>query len=265
MSIANIHTVRQSFDALRDLCSRGSEKKWYGKLEATGWLSHLRSILSAARVVGRKVEQLGVSAIVHCSDGWDRTSQIVALAQLMLDAHFRTLDGFITLIEKDWLSFGHKFRARLGSVDQPNEHSPIFVQFLDCVWQFLRQSPDIFEFNAALLLLLVDHSQSSWFGTFCFDCERERVRHRLQDRAASVWSHVLACREVYTNKNYTRDPAVIFPSCRSACVFAACCLLLVVLLFCCLGSANHGCIHLPWLRLRSPLMCVCVCAVCGQH
>ncbi|EGD79452.1 hypothetical protein PTSG_10018 [Salpingoeca rosetta] len=213
MSIGNIHAVRQSYEALQDLCARGSEKKWYGKLEATGWLAHTRSILSAARVIARKVEQLGVSAIVHCSDGWDRTSQLVALAQIMLDPFFRTLDGFIVLIEKDWLSFGHKFRARVGSRDQPAENSPIFLQFLDCVWQFVRQAPNAFEFTGDLLLFLADHCQSGWFGTFCYDCEAQRIRNSLSQRSASVWSHVAACRQHYTNSNYTRTATVIFPSC----------------------------------------------------
>ena len=31
----------------------------------------------------------GVSVIVHCSDGWDRTSQTCALAALMLDGYYR--------------------------------------------------------------------------------------------------------------------------------------------------------------------------------
>lgn len=30
--------------------------------------------------------------LVHCSDGWDRTPQIVALAKLLLDPYYRTIE-----------------------------------------------------------------------------------------------------------------------------------------------------------------------------
>jgi hypothetical protein len=52
--------------------------------------------------------------LVHCTDGWDRTPQLTALAQLMLDPFYRTLPGFLILIEKEWLSFGHRFADRTG-------------------------------------------------------------------------------------------------------------------------------------------------------
>lgn len=36
----------------------------------------------------------GDPVLVHCSDGWDRTSQLVSLAQLLIDPYYRTIDGF---------------------------------------------------------------------------------------------------------------------------------------------------------------------------
>ena len=69
--------------------------------------------------------------LVHCSDGWDRTPQVVSLAQLMLDPYYRSIDGFRTLVEICWLDFGHKMADRNGTVlgiSDPNERAPIFLQ-----------------------------------------------------------------------------------------------------------------------------------------
>ena len=44
----------------------------------------------------------------------------------------------MVLIEKEWLSFGHKFGNRIGhGEDKHNdsERSPVFLQWVDCVWQ----------------------------------------------------------------------------------------------------------------------------------
>lgn len=52
-----------------------------------------------AVMVARHLEN-GHPVLVHCSDGWDRTSQICALAQLMIEPYYRTLEGFQVLVEK---------------------------------------------------------------------------------------------------------------------------------------------------------------------
>jgi hypothetical protein len=66
------------------------------------------------------------------------------------------------LIEKEWLAFGHKFQHRLGHPDYPNERSPIFLQFLDCIHQMLNMFPKSFEFNSFFLLRIADHLHSGW-------------------------------------------------------------------------------------------------------
>lgn len=67
-------------------------------------------ILAGALRIADKVESGKTSVVVHCSDGWDRTAQLTSLALIMLDSHYRTIRGFQILLEKEWLSFGHRFQ-----------------------------------------------------------------------------------------------------------------------------------------------------------
>lgn len=73
----------------------------------------------------------------------------------MLDPFYRTIDGFRVLVQREWLDFGHKFADRCGISPVSkniNERSPIFVQFLDSVYQIVQQCPDYFEFNCTYLV-----------------------------------------------------------------------------------------------------------------
>ena len=84
-------------------------------LESSGWLKHVRAILETSSFIANAVHK-GISVVVHCSDGWDRTAQVCALASLMLDPFYRTIKGFQMMVEKDWLAFGHKFSDRCGHI-----------------------------------------------------------------------------------------------------------------------------------------------------
>lgn len=206
LNIANIHSMRESIDNVRSLAMTSNpdvDFTWLGRVEETKWLGHIRLVLSAAVRVADAVENQQTSVLVHCSDGWDRTGQLCALSQLMLDAHYRTMVGFIQIVEKEWILTGHKFQDRVGPGKCENEEqSPIFLQFLDCVWQLWRQHPTYFEFNTKFLEEIADATYSGRYGTFLGNCDRERTTWGSHSRTPSLWTHLLLHKEQYTNPFY---------------------------------------------------------------
>lgn len=75
----------------------------------------LRTILIGSVLVAKAICLDNRSVVVHCSDGWDRTAQVVALAELMMDPFYRTIEGLRVLIEREWVFYGHQFQTRLGA------------------------------------------------------------------------------------------------------------------------------------------------------
>ncbi|WZY74000.1 hypothetical protein YC2023_006240 [Brassica napus] len=137
--IDNIHAMRESYSRLRDYLDmhgatssdgrssflRHTGWTWGGGnlssmsasvslLGDSGWLIHIQNVLAGAAWIAARVAVESASVLVHCSDGWDRTTQLVSLACLMLDPYYRTFAGFQALVEKDWLAFGHPFSDRVG-------------------------------------------------------------------------------------------------------------------------------------------------------
>ncbi|GEQ66542.1 hypothetical protein JCM33374_g205 [Metschnikowia sp. JCM 33374] len=307
-NIDNIHVMRDSLDKLTKILSELDRYPCVGGIEGgitysslqhsltkTQWLHHLFLILQAVDRITKSVHLNNTNVLIHCSDGWDRTSQVSALAQLCLDPYFRTFEGFMVLIEKEWLSFGFKFATRSdqggcigalspkstkeskqdssldnGILNEPssvlddfspvndpdyngfsdgsakkimtsflsraashiknsasgsksvisdnrsenyhsiytgsNERSPVFHQFLDCVYQIYRQQPSKFEFNSRFLKRLLYHSYSCQYGTFLCNSEKERkLGHDLENQTTSVWSYFLSRRGEFSNILYDKE------------------------------------------------------------
>jgi hypothetical protein len=127
------------------------------------------------------------------------------MACLLLDSYYRTLPGFCVLLQREWCHFGHKIEDRTGRLSQ-TETSPVFIQFLDCVWQVMRQSPTCFEFNESLLLFLATHVYSRWFPDFCCNCDWERTEMVAPE--TSIWSYIEAQQDTFLNPQSVARPAV---------------------------------------------------------
>lgn len=228
MNIQNIHVVRDSYQKLAKAAWKGSsvgsnpstQQNWFSMLENSSWLSHISEIIKATVISVSLVDEQRATVVTHCSDGWDRTSQIVSLAELCLDPYFRTIRGFCILIEKEWLSFGHKFHQRLslGCQNSGDQRSPIFLQWLECVWQLSEQFPSAFEFNGQFLLRLYDIILSCRFGTFLLNSQHDRESLEVFTQTLSVWTYFFTCknRAQFVNPFYVpccaSDSNVLYPA-----------------------------------------------------
>uniref|UniRef100_A0A8C7ZFG3 phosphatidylinositol-3,5-bisphosphate 3-phosphatase n=1 Tax=Oryzias sinensis TaxID=183150 RepID=A0A8C7ZFG3_9TELE len=216
LDIHNIHVMRESLRKVKEaIYPNIDDAHWLSNLESTHWLEHIKLILAGALRIADKVESGKTSVVVHCSDGWDRTTQLTSLAMLMLDGYYRTIRGFEILIEKEWLSFGHRFQQRIGHGDKnytDAERSPVFVQFVDCVWQLTRQFPSAFEFNEYFLITILEHLFSCLFGTFLCNCEQQRLKEEVPKKTVSLWSYINSQLEEFTNPFYVNySNHVLFP------------------------------------------------------
>ena len=199
LGIDNIHGVRDTYlrllESYPSLDVSSFDSYSILPYEFQGWYKHLSVLLDSTFKVVRLLD-LGHSVLIHCSDGWDRTTQILTLAAILLDPYYRTIQGLIVLIEKEWISFGHRFADRSGlysnvlvpkldsimyceqfSYSKKNirEFSPIFPQFLEVLYQFLRIWPTSFQYNEQMLRFLLEHYYSGKYGNFLFNSEQEAV------------------------------------------------------------------------------------------
>ncbi|WWC67185.1 uncharacterized protein I206_101092 [Kwoniella pini CBS 10737] len=262
LGIDNIHVMRNSLkiisEAIREAEMKPSAILDRGLLRKSNWLKHISTILDGSLIIIKNIHLNASHVLIHCSDGWDRTGQLSAISQICLDPYYRTIEGFSVLIEKDFLSFGHKFMDRsnhlssekyfiqstendIDSDEDYNEKdefnvnvagiaatkaaqaffqsvsnkfnnssnlnssnlkeiSPVFHQFLDCIYQILKQFSNRFEFNEFFLLDIFYHLYSCQFGTFLFNNEKQKTKYINQ--TTSLWDYISLNKMKYINKEY---------------------------------------------------------------
>ncbi|XP_031801743.1 myotubularin-related protein 12 isoform X2 [Sarcophilus harrisii] len=147
-----------------------TDVKWFSLLESSNWLDVIRRCLKKAIEVVECLEVQNTNVLLIEENASDLCCIISSLVQVMMDPYCRTRFGFQSLIQKEWIMGGHCFLDRCNHLRQNDkEEVPVFLLFLDCVWQLVQQHPPAFEFTETYLTVLSDSLYIPIFSTFFFN------------------------------------------------------------------------------------------------
>ncbi|EDV26578.1 uncharacterized protein TRIADDRAFT_54716 [Trichoplax adhaerens] len=168
--------LSSGYNNLKYHCLKGSDRKywnsdkdWFASLAATQWPNFIRVCLFIATKIADKLHYGAVSILVKDYDGAELSCVICSLVQVILDGDCRTIKGFQTLLQKNWVVVGYRFNA--------SQESPFFELFLSCISQLLYQNPLAFEFSPNYISHLLDISLCGLTETFSYNNEYERCRY----------------------------------------------------------------------------------------
>ncbi|KAL4613372.1 myotubularin-related protein 10-like [Arapaima gigas] len=192
-TLPNIQDIQAAFVRLRQICViepfEETEERWLSSVEGSRWLEYVRTFLKHAAEVVYMLEGQHASVVLQEEEDRDLNCVISSLVLIMLDPHYRSRLGFQGLVQREWVMAGHRFLDRCNHLKKNDrEESPLFLLFLNCVWQLMNQYPTAFEFTETYLTVLSDSMWIPIFTTFLFNSSRQHAEH---------------CREFAQSKNIT--------------------------------------------------------------
>ncbi len=100
---------------------------------------------------------------------------------MYLEAYFIALscEKFLSFITQACLKLSYEFSLF--------SQAPVFLLFLNCVWELSRQFPSAFEFSENFLLRFHDMTLQCLYNNFLFDSPKQRVQASIYSRKSSFF------------------------------------------------------------------------------
>ncbi|KAM3877013.1 myotubularin-related protein 10 [Diretmus argenteus] len=175
-SLPNIQDIQSAFVKVRQICVidpfEEPEEKWLSSIESSQWLEYVRAFLKQSAEIVYLLDGKNASVIIQEEEDRDLNCVVASLVQLMLDPHYRSLTGFQSLVQKEWVMAGHRFLDRCNHLKKNDKR------------EMMNQYPAAFEFTETYLSVLSDSMWIPVFSTFLFNCAQQHAEH-LMDFAKS--------------------------------------------------------------------------------
>ncbi|XP_019856165.1 PREDICTED: myotubularin-related protein 10-B-like [Amphimedon queenslandica] len=199
---ATAREIQTAYSKLMEVCTISTchdlaraDQKWLATLDSSHWLHYVKSCLSLASDIVKTLCEKRTSCVLLDQNDRDLACVISSLVQIMADPHYRTISGFESLVQKEWVAMGHPFTTRSGLITDapsneelvPDGQAPVFVLFCDCVWQLTVQFPSAFQFTPSFLVKFVSLTASSIYSNFVFDSAKARVEASNHSKRSSYY------------------------------------------------------------------------------
>lgn len=171
-------SIASSYNAILELCTisfetQVTEEIFFQKghvqnftLLVTKVLRHTTSIVESLTTWSSSAVLIQADYPEHATDGL-----IVSLCQIMVDPFFRTIPGFLVLLDKEWLRGSFPFHASLSlpedsRISAPIQYNSLFFLFISCLFELLHLYPREFNWTERFLMACLDSIYSPEWATF---------------------------------------------------------------------------------------------------
>ncbi|ELP84271.1 myotubularin, putative, partial [Entamoeba invadens IP1] len=241
LAMDSIKDVKNSFMKLLKTVVFDTRESYEFKLsiENSKWLQSIDALIGYAKDIATKLYS-GCSILIHCRNGWDTTCQLVSLVLIMVDPYYRTIEGFLVLIQREWVAMGHRFTLRTGcgvkwdidilplissyypapikkynssiiraNIDNSSDTatSPIFFQFIEAVHHIKKAHPNEFQFKDNLLVFIADSLYSGRFSTFY----EGTIKDFNYSNTPSMFDYIMENVLTFNNQEFIGNSVTLFP------------------------------------------------------